>query len=67
MYVLCEVDKDGAHMVGYFSKERVSPDNHNVACILTLPPYQVDGNLAGVHEIVFVHEKVFVHEIMFVH
>ena len=28
-------------MVGYFSKERVSPDNHNVACILTLPPYQV--------------------------
>ncbi|KAL5261424.1 hypothetical protein ACHWQZ_G007204 [Mnemiopsis leidyi] len=43
MYVLCEVDKDGAHMVGYFSKERVSPDNHNVACILTLPPYQRKG------------------------
>lgn len=41
MYVLCEVDKDGCHLVGYFSKERHSPDNHNVACILTLPPYQV--------------------------
>lgn len=43
MYVLCEVDKDGCHLVGYFSKERHSPDNHNVACILTLPPYQRKG------------------------
>ncbi|CAH1405173.1 unnamed protein product [Nezara viridula] len=42
-YVLCEVDKEGAHIVGYFSKEKDSPDGNNVACILTLPPYQRQG------------------------
>lgn len=41
--VLCEVDKHGAHLVGYFSKEKESPDGNNVACILTLPPYQRKG------------------------
>ena len=25
-YILCEVDKQGAHIVGYFSKEKESPD-----------------------------------------
>jgi histone acetyltransferase MYST1 len=29
--------------VGYFSKEKESPENYNVACILTLPPYQRKG------------------------
>lgn len=29
--------------VGYFSKEKSSPDNYNLACILTLPPYQRKG------------------------
>ena len=33
----------GAHIVGYFSKEKESPDGNNVACILTLPPYQRKG------------------------
>lgn len=42
-YILCEVDKQGAHIVGYFSKEKESPDGNNVACILTLPPYQRIG------------------------
>nr|CAD7405629.1 unnamed protein product [Timema poppensis] len=42
-YILCEVDKHGAHLVGYFSKEKESPDGNNVACILTLPPYQRQG------------------------
>ncbi|XP_022663547.1 histone acetyltransferase KAT8-like isoform X1 [Varroa jacobsoni] len=42
-YVLCEVDREGAHIVGYFSKEKESPDGNNVACILTLPPYQRKG------------------------
>lgn len=42
-YVLCEVDKHGAHLVGYFSKEKESPDGNNVACILTMPPYQRKG------------------------
>ncbi|KAM7305453.1 putative myst histone acetyltransferase [Ixodes scapularis] len=43
LYVLCEVDKQGSHLVGYFSKEKDSPDGNNVACILTLPPYQRKG------------------------
>jgi len=42
-YILCEIDKYGAHIVGYFSKEKESPDGNNVACILTLPPYQRKG------------------------
>lgn len=42
-YILCEVDQQGAHIVGYFSKEKESPDGNNLACILTLPPYQRKG------------------------
>lgn len=42
-YVLCEIDKKGSHIVGYFSKEKESPDGNNLACILTLPPYQRKG------------------------
>uniref|UniRef100_A0A8D8WIN1 Histone acetyltransferase n=1 Tax=Cacopsylla melanoneura TaxID=428564 RepID=A0A8D8WIN1_9HEMI len=42
-YILCVIDKYGAHLVGYFSKEKESPDGNNVACILTLPPYQRQG------------------------
>lgn len=29
------------HIVGYFSKEKNSAEGNNLACILTLPPYQV--------------------------
>lgn len=43
-YVLCEVDDQGHHhIVGYFSKEKQSQDNYNLACILTFPPYQRKG------------------------
>lgn len=42
-YVLCEVDDRGAHLVGYFSKEKDSLEGNNLACILTLPPYQRKG------------------------
>lgn len=42
-YVLTEVDNDGAHVVGYFSKEKESPEGNNLACILTLPPFQRIG------------------------
>ncbi|KAM3178747.1 hypothetical protein ACTXT7_001937 [Hymenolepis weldensis] len=42
-YVLCEVDNYGYHIVGYFSKEKESTEDYNVACILTLPPYQRKG------------------------
>jgi histone acetyltransferase MYST1 len=42
-YVLCEVDESGVHPVGYFSKEKSSPDDYNLACIMILPPYQKRG------------------------
>ncbi|KAK3032529.1 hypothetical protein RJ639_036444 [Escallonia herrerae] len=42
-YVLCECDDRGCHMVGYFSKEKHSEESFNLACILTLPPYQRKG------------------------
>jgi histone acetyltransferase MYST1 len=43
-YVLCEVDSNNVHhIVGYFSKEKQSQENYNLACILTFPPYQRKG------------------------
>ena len=42
-YVLCESDASGFHPVGYFSKEKKSINNNNVACILTFPPFQRKG------------------------
>ena len=39
-YILTEYDSHGFHIVGYFSKEKESSEDYNVACILTLPPYQ---------------------------
>ena len=42
-YVLTEVDQKGAHIVGYFSKEKFSEEGNNLACILTLPPFQRKG------------------------
>ena len=29
--------------MGYFSKEKHSPEEYNLACILTLPPFQRKG------------------------
>ncbi|KAI6220647.1 Histone acetyltransferase [Aphelenchoides fujianensis] len=40
-YVLCEVDAEGAHLVGHFSKEQGT--NNNLACIMVLPPFQRRG------------------------
>lgn len=42
-YILCECDDRGCHIVGYFSKEKHSEDGYNLACILTLPPFQRKG------------------------
>jgi histone acetyltransferase MYST1 len=42
-YILCEFDSSGCHIVGYFSKEKQSQENYNLACILTFPPYQRKG------------------------
>ena len=42
-YILTERDEDGTHVVGYFSKEKDSLEGNNLACIMTLPPYQRKG------------------------
>ena len=42
-YIMCEVDAVGCHIVGYFSKEKISDDSYNLACILSLPPHQRKG------------------------
>lgn len=39
-YVMVSRDETGCHLIGYFSKEKESAENYNVACILTLPQYQ---------------------------
>jgi histone acetyltransferase HTATIP len=42
-YVMTIFDSRGFHIVGYFSKEKESTEDYNVACILTMPPYQRKG------------------------
>lgn len=42
-YVMCKRDDTGVHLIGYFSKEKESAENYNVACILTLPQHQRHG------------------------
>lgn len=42
-YVMTEFDNRGFHIVGYFSKEKESTEDYNVACILTMPQYQRKG------------------------
>lgn len=39
----CQRDSSGCHIIGYFSKEKESAENYNVACILTLPQHQRHG------------------------
>ncbi|KAH7929815.1 histone acetyltransferase [Leucogyrophana mollusca] len=42
-YVMAQRDSTGCHLIGYFSKEKESAENYNVACILTLPQHQRHG------------------------
>ena len=42
-YVMTENDSKGCHIVGYFSKEKESASDYNVACILVLPSHQKKG------------------------
>jgi histone acetyltransferase HTATIP len=42
-YLMTQSDEYGMHLVGYFSKEKQSAEEYNVACILTLPQYQRMG------------------------
>lgn len=40
---MTKVDRQGAHLIGYFSKEKKSDEDYNVACIVILPHYQKNG------------------------
>ena len=42
-FILTENDEYGSHIVGYFSKEKESSQNWNLACILVLPFHQRKG------------------------
>ena len=42
-YVLCVIVPTGCQVAAYFSKEKRSPDNYNLSCILSLPQYQGKG------------------------
>lgn len=42
-YILTKSDPHGFHIIGYFSKEKESSENYNLACILTLPQHQRGG------------------------
>lgn len=42
-YCMTVKDDYGQHLIGYFSKEKESPEGYNVACILTLPQHQRKG------------------------
>ncbi|KAI6233089.1 Histone acetyltransferase [Aphelenchoides fujianensis] len=42
-YVMTEFRETGDHIVGYFSKEKESAEEYNVACILVLPAFQKRG------------------------
>ncbi|OAJ36142.1 hypothetical protein BDEG_20348 [Batrachochytrium dendrobatidis JEL423] len=42
-YLMTKTDERGMHLVGYFSKEKQSAEEYNVACILTLPQFQRMG------------------------
>lgn len=42
-YCMVQRDSAGCHLIGYFSKDKESPDGYNVACILTLPQHQRKG------------------------
>ncbi|EJD55240.1 hypothetical protein AURDEDRAFT_179022 [Auricularia subglabra TFB-10046 SS5] len=42
-YMMTEADSKRDHVLGYFSKEKVSYDDYNLACIVVLPPFQRKG------------------------
>ncbi|KAG5459869.1 MAG: acyl-CoA N-acyltransferase, partial [Olpidium bornovanus] len=42
-YIMTQKDEYGWHMIGYFSKEKESAEEYNLACILTLPQFQRMG------------------------
>jgi histone acetyltransferase HTATIP/histone acetyltransferase MYST1 len=41
--MMTDADSKNDHVLGFFSKEKVSYDDYNLACIITLPPFQRKG------------------------
>ncbi|KAK0475754.1 acyl-CoA N-acyltransferase [Armillaria novae-zelandiae] len=42
-YILTEGTSGTDHVIGYFSKEKISFNDYNLACIITFPPWQRKG------------------------
>lgn len=42
-YVVTDAAANFDYVLGFFSKEKVSYDDYNLACIITFPPYQKKG------------------------
>jgi len=42
-YVLCSIQPHGLEVLGYFSKEKQTPEMYNLSCILVLPQFQSRG------------------------
>ncbi|KAI9510638.1 acyl-CoA N-acyltransferase [Russula earlei] len=42
-YIFTDADSQRDHVLGFFSKEKISYDDYNLACIVILPPYQKKG------------------------
>ncbi|KAJ7198768.1 acyl-CoA N-acyltransferase [Mycena pura] len=42
-YIMTDAKPKTDHVLGFFSKEKVSYDDYNLACIITLPPHQRNG------------------------
>ncbi|CAA7267725.1 unnamed protein product [Cyclocybe aegerita] len=42
-YILTDAKSSEDHILGFFSKEKLSYDDYNLACIMTLPQYQRKG------------------------
>lgn len=44
-YIMCKVEDDGFHFLGYFSKDRLRVENqtNNLSCIMVLPCFQKGG------------------------
>jgi len=43
VYVLTDATSQFDHALGFFSKEKISYDDYNLACIVVFPPYQRKG------------------------
>jgi hypothetical protein len=52
-YILTECDTRGCHILGYFSKEKESPDEYNLACIAEGTPVALaDGTARRIEQLV---------------